>query len=278
MNKYKRYERLAALVKIFNENPNTIINLEYFMNFFGIAKSTASEDVDILKEVIEKFGFGKILTIPGAGGGVKYIPLSNIQNYIPFVKEVKEKLKDPSRIIPGGFLYTADLIYSPSIVSKMGEILVYPFQKEEIDAVVTVETKGIPIALMCAKVLNVPLVIIRKDSRVTEGSFVSINYVSGSQKHIRSMSLARRALKKGSRVLLIDDFMKAGGTIKGMMELMEEFDAEVVGSGVMIATEKPENKLVDNYISIFVLKNMEEEKNIIDIEIGDWILKEGERE
>ncbi|HCD10581.1 MAG TPA: pur operon repressor, partial [Thermoanaerobacter sp.] len=89
-----------------------------------------------------------------------------------------------------------------------------------------------------------------------------------------SMSLARRSLQKGSKVLLIDDFMKAGGTIRGMMELMEEFDAEVVGAGVMISTEKPENKLVDNYISVFVLKNMEEEKNIIDIEISDWILKD----
>ncbi len=273
MDKYKRYERLAAIVKIFSENPNTLINLEYFMNFFGIAKSTASEDIDILKSVIEKFNFGKLITLPGAGGGVKYIPIANIKSYLPFVQEIKEKLKDPSRIIPGGFLYTADLIYSPNIVTKIGEILVLPFLDKNVDAIVTVETKGIPIALMCARTLNVPLVIIRKDSRVTEGSFVSINYISGSQRHIRSMSLARRSLQKGSKVLLIDDFMKAGGTIRGMMELMEEFDAEVVGAGVMISTEKPENKLVDNYISVFVLKNMEEEKNIIDIEISDWILK-----
>ena len=274
MDKYKRYERLAAIVKIFSENPNTLINLEYFMNFFGIAKSTASEDIDILKSVIEKFNFGKLITLPGAGGGVKYIPIANIKSYLPFVQEIKEKLKDPSRIIPGGFLYTADLIYSPNIVTKIGEILVFPFLDKNVDAIVTVETKGIPIALMCARTLNVPLVIIRKDSRVTEGSFVSINYISGSQRHIRSMSLARRSLQKGSKVLLIDDFMKAGGTIRGMMELMEEFDAEVVGAGVMISTEKPENKLVDNYISVFVLKNMEEEKNIIDIEISDWILKD----
>lgn len=34
MDKYKRYERLAAIVKIFSENPNTLINLEYFVNFF----------------------------------------------------------------------------------------------------------------------------------------------------------------------------------------------------------------------------------------------------
>ncbi|MBE3578726.1 purine operon repressor [Caldanaerobacter subterraneus subsp. tengcongensis MB4] len=273
MEKYKRYERLVALLKFFTDNPNKLVNLEQFMDMFNIAKSSASEDIDILEEILEKFDMGKLMTFPGAGGGVKYIPVSSLKSYVPFVKEVCERLKDPSRIIPGGFLYTADLIYSPPIVSKIAEVLVYPFIEKEIDAVVTVETKGIPIALMCARVLNVPLVIVRKDSRVTEGSFVSINYVSGSQRHIRSMSLARRALDKGAKVLLVDDFMKAGGTLKGMTELMEEFDAHVVGAGVMIATEEPREKLIDNYISIFVLKNVEEEKNIVEIEISDWILK-----
>lgn len=271
MNKYKRYERIAAIIKIFDENPNTILNLNYFMEIFDIAKSTASEDIEICRGIIEKFTSGKLVTVSGAGGGIKYIPISSIDNYRPFVKEICKKLEDTSRIIPGGFLYTADLIYSPSIVSKIGELLSFPFQEKGIDAVVTVETKGIPIALMCAKSLNVPLVIIRKDSRVTEGSFVSINYVSGSQKHIRSMSLSRRSLKRGSKVVLIDDFMKAGGTIKGMMELMEEFGAEVEGAGVMISTEKPKTKLVSNYISIFVLKEMDEEKNIVKMQISDWL-------
>jgi len=125
---------------------------------------------------------------------------------------------------------------------------------------------------MSARALNVPLVIARKDSKVTEGSFVSINYVSGSQKRIRTMSLSRRSLKRGSKVLIIDDFMKAGGTIKGMSELMDEFEALVLGAGVMISTKEPENKLVDNYYSIFVLDDVEEDTENIKIEISDLFL------
>ncbi|MGB9679028.1 MAG: pur operon repressor [Thermoanaerobacteraceae bacterium] len=272
MNKYKRYERIAVMFKVFSENPNTVIKLEYFMKLFDMAKSSSSEDIEILRNIIDKFGYGKLLTISGAGGGIKYLPFHRADSYKPFIEELCFKLKDKSRIIPGGFLYTSDLIYSPSVVTKIGELLAMPFQDKDVDAVVTVETKGIPIALMSARALNVPLVIARKDSKVTEGSFVSINYVSGSQKRIRTMSLSRRSLKRGSRVLIIDDFMKAGGTIKGMSELMDEFEALVLGAGVMISTKEPENKLVDNYYSIFVLDDLEEDTENIKIEISDLFL------
>ncbi|SNX53926.1 pur operon repressor [Thermoanaerobacterium sp. RBIITD] len=271
MNIYKRYERISVILKILSENPNTLFNLNYFMDLFKTAKSTASEDIEILKSTLKKFGFGEIKTVAGAGGGIKYIPINSIDSYHEFMIDICKKLEDPKRIIPGGFLYTADIIYSPSAANKIGEILSHPFQEKEVDAVVTVETKGIPIALMCARSLNVPLVIIRQDNRVTEGSSVSINYVSGSKMQIRAMSLSRRSLERNSKVVLIDDFMKAGGTIKGMMELMNEFDAEVLGAGVMIATKEPEVKVVKNYFSLFTLVEMDEEKNLIEMEISDWL-------
>jgi purine operon repressor len=272
MNAYKRYERISVILKILTENPNKLFNLNYFMDLFNVAKSTASEDIDILKSILEKFGLGDIKTVAGAGGGIKYIPINSIDNYREFMIDICRKLEDPKRIIPGGFLYTADIIYSPQYANKIGEILSYPFQEKDVDAVVTVETKGIPIAMMCARALNVPLVIIRQDNRVTEGSSVSINYVSGSQKQIKAMSLSRRSLERNSKVVLIDDFMKAGGTIKGMIELMNEFDAEVLGAGVMIATKEPEVKVVKNYFSIFTLVEMNEDKETIKMEISDWLM------
>ncbi len=58
-----------------------------------------------------------------------------------------------------------------------------------------------------------------------------MNFISGSAQRIETMSLSRRALPSGSRVLLIDDFMKAGGTLKGLTNLMGEFECTVVGKG-----------------------------------------------
>ena len=92
----------------------------------------------------------------------------------------------------------------------------------------TVATKGIPLAYAVASQLNVPVVIVRRDNKVTEGPTVSINYVSGSAKRIQTMVLSKRSMQKDSSVLIVDDFMKAGGTVMGMISLLEEFNAQLL--------------------------------------------------
>ncbi len=56
----------------------------------------------------------------------------------------------------------------------MGRIIANAFKDEKIDAVMTVATKGVPLANAVANVLNVPFVIVRRDLKITEGSTVSV--------------------------------------------------------------------------------------------------------
>ncbi|WP_026895833.1 pur operon repressor [Clostridiisalibacter paucivorans] len=266
MKKLKRNERIGALMKILSDRPNHIFTYNYFTDIFNAAKSTISEDIVIAKELVEKLELGDIETISGASGGVKYSPRISKNKIDKFLKEIASKLSDKSRLIPGGFMYMADVLYHPDTVYNIGKIFATKFAGQNIDYVVTVETKGIPLALMTGKILNVPLVIIRRNTKVTEGPTVSINYLSGSTKQIQTMSLSRRAIPEGSRVLIIDDFMKAGGTAKGMQDMMKEFKAHVVGTGIMIATAQPANKVVSNYTNLLTLKGIDEDKEEIYVE------------
>ena len=75
------------------------------------------------------------------------------------------------------------------------------------------------------------------------------------------MALSRRAVQPGQRALIIDDFMKGGGTLQGMVDMMREFQAEVVGVGVMIATATPKVKRVAGARSLMVLREFDREKN-----------------
>ncbi|KPU26298.1 LacI family transcriptional regulator [Caloranaerobacter sp. TR13] len=266
MIKLKRNERIGAIMKILSDRPNHIFTYNYFTDKFNAAKSTISEDIVIVKGMLEKLQLGKIETISGAAGGVKYIPQITEKMISDFLSDVADALAEKERIIPGGFIYMTDLLYTPSIVGMAGKIFAHRFISGSVDYVVTVETKGIPIALMTAQSLDVPLVIIRRNIKVTEGATVNINYVTGSTKKIQTMSLSRKAMKEGSKVLVIDDFMKAGGTAKGICDMMREFKAEVVGTGVFIATELPEEKLIDSYLPLLVLKKIDEETKEIVVE------------
>ncbi|MCX7749078.1 MAG: pur operon repressor [Clostridia bacterium] len=265
MDKLQKNERFSVMTKMLSDSPGKIFTLGGFAEMFGSAKSTVSEDIDIIQNLFSKFGMGVIETIAGASGGVRFVPTLSISQINNSIDKMCDELKKRERILPGGYLYMLDIIYNPDKVSNIGKIFVGQFYKREIDYVVTVETKGIPLAFMTAKYLNVPLVIVRHTSEATDGASVNINYVSGSSRKIQNMVLSLKALKRHSKILFIDDFMKGGGTAKGIIELSKEFECEVVGIGVLVETAEPKKKLVDNYFSIMTLHNFNEENDNIDI-------------
>lgn len=57
------------------------------------------------------------------------------------------------------------------------------------------------------------------------------------------------------------------------MELLHEFEAEIVGVGVIISTADPEEKLVEDYKSLMVLKQVDEIERKIIVEPSSWIKK-----
>ena len=120
------------------------------------------------------------------------------------------------------------------------------------DFIITVETKGIPLAMNVARFFGKPVVVARKESKLTEGSVVTINYLSGSSKRMQTMSLSKRAVREGQKALVIDDFLAGGGTVRAICEMMKEFGIIVVGCGVAIATREPEVKRIEHYKSLMV--------------------------
>jgi purine operon repressor len=268
--KFKRSERLIDMTHFLLERPHELVPLTFFSERYGSAKSSISEDLTIIKETFEVRGVGTIQTVPGAAGGVKYISKVNVSSAKQMIEELCGHLENSERLLPGGYLFMTDLLGNPQLMNKVGRLLASAFADKEIDVIMTVATKGIPIATAVANFLNVPVVIVRRDSRVTEGSTVSINYVSGSTKRIQSMVLSKRSLKEGSKVLIVDDFMKAGGTVNGMKNLLEEFSASVTGIGVLVESESVDERLVDDYISLLKLSEVNEKDRQIKVTEGNY--------
>ena len=155
--------------------------------------------------------------------------------------------------------------FDPEFINKIASVFARKFKDSEADYVATVETKGIPLAASVAHLLNLPLVIIRREAKVSEGSTLSINYFSGSYDRIQRMSMSKRAMRPGSKVLIIDDFMRGGGSISGITEIVGEFNGAVVGVGVAIAGVEPKKKKIEDYTSIVFLGEIDEEKRTISI-------------
>ena len=65
--------------------------------------------------------------------------------------------------------------------------------------------------------------------------------------------LSRRAVKEGQKCLIVDDFLKGGGTAKGMVDLMREFGVTVVGMTFVMSTAQPMKKRISGEKSLMVM-------------------------
>lgn len=269
--KYKRSERLVYMTQHLTTNPNKLIPLTTYVDKFSQAKSSISEDIRIIKDVLSAEGLGVLQTTAGANGGAMFIPKISVERAKKIIADFKVELEANERLLPGGYLYMSDIMGDPNMMNDIGDLIATMYGHVEVDAVVTVATKGISLANAVARKLNVPVAVIRKDNKVTEGSTVSINYVSGSTRKIETMVLSKRTLKEGSRVLVVDDFLRAGGSITGVTNLMEEFNATVVGVSVLVEAKEVANRRFNDYTSLLKVSEIDEFNESFVVEEGNCL-------
>ena len=256
------------MTQMLMKSPNKSLALSTFCETFDTAKSTASEDLDIIRTAMKRFRFGTLETLPEAAGGVRFRPLIAHEDGLAAVTELCGRMSAPGRVLPGELLYIADLVGDPETLLRMGEIVAGEYYGDEPDFVLTMEMQGIPLAMMTARALGVPVVIARRSVKAYEGAAVHITYPVGSS--FKTMSLPKRLVREGQKTIIVDDVLRTGGTLAGMRSLMDEFNVTVAGTAVLIATEQAQR---DNpgVRPLMVMEGVDEATGAAKLRPGDWL-------
>ena len=134
------------------------------------------------------------------------------------------------------------------LMREVGRAFASRFQGRGVTRVMTVESSGIAPAGMTALELGVPLVVFKKyASRMTDGSAYQTNVQSFTKNTRYEMTVARKFLPMGERVLFIDDFLAMGEAAAGACKLIEEAGSTVEGIGIVIEKAfQPGRRRLDN--------------------------------
>lgn len=272
--KLKRNERLIFLAHYFKERPGQHIVLSHLANTLGIAKSSMSEDIAQLAKSFEMFGIGDLETFPGQAGGVIFYPCVNPEIRKEFAERVKLQLQQRDRILPGNYIQLVDILQDPVNLRIAARIIAEHYRHQSIDKIVTVEAKGIGLASAVANQLNCPFVVARRYAQQRIGSTMSVSYLSGSFQHPTKMELPVDSLKPKDRVLIIDDFCRHGGTIKGLNSLLEDFRSQAIGICVMAANMQTMELPVEINPLFLVNLNYEPKEKAyqLDVQVSELVL------
>ena len=121
------------------------------------------------------------------------------------------------------------------LVDQIAEEFVRRFAGASVTKVLTIETSGIILAGAVARLLKVPMVIARKTRSMNlDGDSYVAEFLSFNHKNIKTVVVSKKYLNREDKVLIIDDIMANGCAMQGLISIVEEAEAEVAGSGVVI--------------------------------------------
>mgnify|MGYP000868261739 CR=1 FL=1 len=123
------------------------------------------------------------------------------------------------------------LLGDPAGLSLAVEFLTQPFRSQHIDIVVGAESRGFIFGTAVARNLSAGFVPIRKPGKLpAEKRSITYELEYGKD----TVEIHADAIRPGQRVLMIDDLLATGGTMKACCELVEQIGGNIIAVAVLI--------------------------------------------
>lgn len=149
------------------------------------------------------------------------------------VENLKRLIRDVPDFPKPGILFRdiTPLLADPSGLALAVELLANPFRGKNIDLVVGAESRGFIFGTAVACCLSAGFVIVRKPGKLPSKRIaMSYDLEYGTD----TLEMHADAIVKGQRVLVVDDLLATGGTMKACCDLVKQLGGTVAGVAVLI--------------------------------------------
>ena len=122
-----------------------------------------------------------------------------------------------------------------SLLDETGKEFYRRFKDCGITKILTIEASGIALAYAAARCFDVPFVFAKKSKSINIDDDTYVAEVeSFTHKCTNRVIVSKKFLNENDRVLIIDDFLANGKALEGLISIVEEAGAEVLGIGIAI--------------------------------------------
>ena len=123
----------------------------------------------------------------------------------------------------------------PVLMQQIGKEFAARFKDAGITKIITIEASGIAPAIMAGLELGVPVIFARKYQSLTLKDDLYRSKVFSFTKQTEStIAISNKHLSSTDKALVIDDFLANGQAALGLIDLIHQANAEVVGVGIVI--------------------------------------------
>jgi adenine phosphoribosyltransferase len=149
------------------------------------------------------------------------------------MKELKEKIRSIPHFPVDSVTFRdiTTLMQDGDAFMKTCDIFFNRYKNKKIDKVIGIESRGFIFGAVLAYKLKVGFVPVRKKGKLP---FKTISEKYDLEYGSAEIEIHKDSIKKGERVVIIDDLIATGGTVSAAIKLVEKLGGEVLECGFLI--------------------------------------------
>jgi adenine phosphoribosyltransferase len=149
------------------------------------------------------------------------------------VAELAQKIRDIPNFPQKGIIFKdiTPLLNDRRTFRMAIDAMAHPYMGQHIDLIVGIEARGFIIASALAYILHTGLIPLRKPGKLpflTHRLSYDLEYGSAE------LEIHRDAITPGQRVVIVDDLLATGGTMRASIDLVKTLGAEIVGVSFLV--------------------------------------------
>ena len=185
---------------------------------------------------------------------------------------LKDRIRKDGKIKAGNVLKVDSFLNHQmdiKLFAEIGKEFKRRFADSEVTKILTIEASGIGIACIVAQYFDVPVVFAKKtQTKNIAGEVYTTKVESYTHGRVYDIIVAKEFLGPQDKVLLIDDFLANGKALEGLVSIVRESGATLVGAGIVIEKGfqvggdllRPQGNRVE---SLAIVESMDEETGTI---------------
>lgn len=151
---------------------------------------------------------------------------------------LKDKILNFGKVYPDNILKVDSFLnhqVDVGLLTEIGKEFKRKFSDCEVNKILTIEASGIGIACFTALEFNTPMLFAKKSQTKNIASSVYTGKVmSYTHGKVYDIVVSKEFLSSDDRVLIVDDFLANGAALDGLIDVVRQSGATLVGCGIVI--------------------------------------------
>ena len=200
-----------------------------------------SEVLGLSPPILSRYMRGHVLPSYSRAQGL-YEKLMEITN-------IKDELKNRINFDEEGYFDNTPLVSEITWLKILSNYAMEKFAGRRVTKVMTAAVDGIPVSTMVSNLLDVNLIVAKESKEVGINDFLEETYIPKGSAIRKSLYVPRASIRRKDSVLIIDDVVRTGETVKAMVDLVKNQRADIAGVYVLVAVGDEWRRYLSDIIS-----------------------------